>query len=202
MSEDTCVHTAGRQEEGVAACAEELFREYAPYLRMVVRRQLTARLRTRFDSQDVVQSVWADTLLRFRGEEMSWRFRDPARLRSFLVRLTRNRLVDFIRKHRRSLSCERPLDPGQAHALDDEGRGGRVSEQLRIDETWVRLLTLCPPPHRELLRLRRAGASLSELAAATELHPSSVRRILYELAARFADLENDPRAGVVPTPAN
>ena len=48
------------------------------------------------------------------------------------------------------------------------------------------MLALCPPAHRPLLDLKRQGCSLAEIAAQTGLHPSSVRRILYELARRLA----------------
>ena len=47
-------------------------------------------------------------------------------------------------------------------------------------------MALRPPEHHELLRLKRQGLSLDEIAAPTGLHPSSVRRILYELARRMA----------------
>ncbi|HZY85770.1 MAG TPA: helix-turn-helix domain-containing protein, partial [Gemmataceae bacterium] len=46
--------------------AEQVFRTYEPYLRKVVRRQLPTRLRSKFDSLDIVQSVWADVLDGFR----------------------------------------------------------------------------------------------------------------------------------------
>jgi RNA polymerase sigma-70 factor (ECF subfamily) len=48
------------------------------------------------------------------------------------------------------------------------------------------MLEICPPQHRELLALRREGLPLGAIAERTGLHESSVRRVLYELAARLA----------------
>ncbi|MFO0910444.1 MAG: sigma-70 family RNA polymerase sigma factor [Isosphaeraceae bacterium] len=175
---------ANRLRAGDAAAAEELYRSYAPYLRMVVRRQLTPQLRARFDSSDVVQSVWAETLLRARNDAPSWTFQSPSRLRSFLRRLTRNRFIDFYRRHRAALDHERPIAAEDVAGLDDP-RCGRPSEAVRAEELWEQLLRLCPSTHHDLLRLKRRGASLAEIAASTGLHESSVRRILYELWARL-----------------
>lgn len=174
-----------RLSAGDVAAAEELYRSYAPYLRMVVRRQLTPRLRARFDSVDVVQSVWAETLLRARTDGAAWQFRTQAGLKSFLRRLTRNRFIDLYRRHRSSLEREQPFEADELGGIDDY-RGDRPSEAVQAEEVWEQLLRLCPAAHRPLLGLRRRGATLAEIAGATGLHESSVRRILYELAARFA----------------
>ena len=50
---------------------------------------------------------------------------------------------------------------------------------------WEQLLAMAPPTHAEVLRLKRQGMSLAEIAAATGLHESSVRRILYDLARKL-----------------
>src|SRR5262249_55417734 len=76
---------------GDPVAAERVFVAFEPYLRMVVRKKLPPRLRAKFDSIDVVQSVWADLLRGFR--EAGWRFADEAHLRAFLVKLTRNRFI-------------------------------------------------------------------------------------------------------------
>jgi hypothetical protein len=47
------------------------------------------------------------------------------------------------------------------------------------------MLAVCPPEHHELLRLKRAGVPLPEIAARTGLHVGSVRRVLRTLALRF-----------------
>ena len=63
---------------GDAAAAEQVFRTYEPYLRMMVRRQLRPPLRAKFDSMDVVQSVWADVLEGMRDRAAGWHFADRA----------------------------------------------------------------------------------------------------------------------------
>ena len=68
---------------------------------------MSPHLRRKFDSVDVVQSVWADLLPRFRAA--AWQFENSLQLRGFLIKATRHRLIDRIRKHRPGLELERPL---------------------------------------------------------------------------------------------
>jgi RNA polymerase sigma-70 factor (ECF subfamily) len=169
--------------QGDEGAAETIFREYEPYLRLVVRRMLPARLHAKFDSIDVVQSVWADLLDGFR--EAGWRFKDPAHLRGFLVQVTRNRFLDKVRRHRVREVPQQPLEDDQlgSQAVADDPR---PSEVAQADELWQEMLDLCPPAHHEILRLKRRGLPPAEIAKRTGLHPSSVRRILYDLARRLA----------------
>jgi len=167
---------------GDPAAAEQIFVTYEPYLRMVVRRRLSAALRAKFDSMDVVQSVWADLLDGFR--KAKWSFQNVDQLRAFLVKATRNRFIDRLRQHREALNRELPLADGGIEALT--ANSSRVSEIVRADELWHQMLEVCPPAHYELLKLKRQGASLAEIAKQTHLHQSSVRRILYDIARRVA----------------
>jgi RNA polymerase sigma-70 factor (ECF subfamily) len=162
--------------------AQQVFLAYEPYLRMVVRRHLSPGLRAKFDSADVVQSVWADVLVGFR--EAGWQFADAAHLRAFLIRLTRHRFIDRVRKHRRAVERERSLAGEAEPALT--AADPRPSEVLAADELWEQILEICPPEHRELLQLKRQGVPNSEVAARTGLHEGSVRRILCELSRRLA----------------
>src|SRR5262249_47397721 len=159
---------------GDAAAAEQVFLTYEPYLRMVVRRLLPDQLRAKFDSVDIVQSVWADLLGRFRGA--GWRFTDAAHLRAFLVKVTRNRFLARLRhpqtalRHEQALAARERICPGVS-------RPEQPGEITRAKELWEQMLVHCPPAHHELLRLRREGVPLDEIAARTGLHKSSVRRI-------------------------
>jgi RNA polymerase sigma-70 factor (ECF subfamily) len=169
--------------QGDPEAARLAFVTYEPYLRIVVRRQLSGAMRTRFDSLDIVQSVWADLLGGFRAG--AWSFDSTDQLRSFLVRATLNRLIDRSRRERSSLSREQPIDSEYAGVVA-KADGSAASERLEADELWQQMLETCPPQHRELLAMRRDGLPLPEIAARTGLHESSVRRVLYELAARLA----------------
>jgi RNA polymerase sigma-70 factor (ECF subfamily) len=169
--------------QGDAAAAEQVFIAYEPYLRKVVRRQLTDRLRVRFDSTDVVQSVWRDLLDGFR--KAGWRFANTTQLQAFLVKVTRNRFIDRCRQHSPALDREewlREVDPQDLPSAPQP----EPSQVALANDLWERLLSLCPAEHRELLRLKRAGVPLPEIAARTGLHVGSVRRILRNLAIRFA----------------
>jgi RNA polymerase sigma factor (sigma-70 family) len=174
---------------GDAQAALKVFLTYEPYLRLVVRRQLTPSLRSRFDSMDIVQSIWADLLSGFQNGQ--WVFTNPQQLRAFLVKVTRNRLVDRARQQQMSLRLEERLDSNHLRGLA-RTQQAQPGAQLEADEIWQRLLTLCPARHRQMLELKRQGLTLAEIAGQTGLHESSVRRLLYELAARLAEGEARP----------
>jgi RNA polymerase sigma-70 factor (ECF subfamily) len=171
---------------GDVEATRSAFVAYEPYLRLVVRRHLSPALRAKFDSVDVVQSVWANLLVGFR--DGNWSFESTEQLRAFLVRATRNRLIDRVRRERAGLLHEQPLDYAQ---LADECRSPQpeVGANLAAEELWLRLLALCPVQHQGLLAMKREGLSLAEIAGRTGLHESSVRRILYDLASRLATVE-------------
>jgi RNA polymerase sigma-70 factor (ECF subfamily) len=168
---------------GDGEAAEQVFLAFQPYLREVVRQDLPDRFRAKFDSADVVQSAWVQLLKGFR--ESGWRFADTAHLRAFLLTVTRHRLTDRLRRYQTALACERPLvaNKDESSALSCQPR---PSEVAQADELWERLLALCPPAHHELLRLKRQGLRLAEIAARTGMHEDSVRRILRKLAQQLA----------------
>jgi RNA polymerase sigma-70 factor (ECF subfamily) len=98
--------------------------------------------------------------------------------------MARRRLVSRFRHYRAAAEREqsRAASPNCAAAAGQP----RPSEVAQAGELWDRMLTLCPPDHRDVLRLRRNGLSLAEIAARTGLHEGSVRRVLRLLARRLS----------------
>jgi RNA polymerase sigma factor (sigma-70 family) len=168
-----------RLSAGDSSAAGEVFSAFEPYLRRAVRRQLPPPLRAKFDSADVLQSVWTDLILAFR--EAGCRFVDVDHLRGFLFVATRNRLIDRIRRHERAAQAEERLGQRQPQCAQS-----RPSEQAIANDLWERILNQCPLEHRAILRLRRDGYLLTEIAERTGLHCDSIRRILRTLARQLA----------------
>jgi RNA polymerase sigma-70 factor (ECF subfamily) len=168
---------------GESEAAERVFRDYEPFLRAMVRRKLTPMLRAKFDSMDVVQSVWADVLKGYREE--GWQFNDAEHLKAFLARVAYNHFATHCRRHRAALEREQPLHEDESRAEAASGQP-RPSQVAQADELWTMLMDLCPPAHRQILELKGRGVPLAEIAERTGLHESSVRRILYDLAKKLA----------------
>jgi RNA polymerase sigma factor (sigma-70 family) len=179
-----------RLNDGDVTAAEQAFLAYEPYLRMAVRRRLCGPLRSKLDSMDIVQSVWADLLHGFR--ETSWQFSDRAHLRAFLMRVTRNRLIDRHRQHHRALGREQSLAETALRDLPHSSQP-RPSEVAQGHELWERMLAICPQVHRDILILKRQALSLSEIADRVGLHEGSVRRILYDVSRRLAGPRGEAR---------
>jgi RNA polymerase sigma-70 factor (ECF subfamily) len=178
-----------RLGRGDLAAVEQVVADYEPYLRALVRHSLPTPLRAKFDSLDVVQSVWVQVLRALR--EGAWEISDRDRLRGLLVTVARRRLVSRYRRHGTALEREQRDGPD----LDGLAapRQPRPSEVAQAGELWAKMLALCPPEHHELLRLRRQGLLLGEIAARTGMHEGSVRRILRQLARQLA-LAQEPLA--------
>jgi RNA polymerase sigma factor (sigma-70 family) len=183
MKRDPLDSLVERLSDGDTAAAERVFLAFEPYLRMVVRRKLSTQLRAKFDSLDIVQSVWAHVLRGFR--DANWRFANAGHLRAFLVRVTRQRYIDHWRRCRTAVAREQPLfevDP----KVSPKSHQPSPSEVAQASELWERMLVLCPPAHRDILRLRLAGVPVTEIANRTGLHEGSVHRILHALACRVS----------------
>ncbi len=168
--------------QGNRAAAEKVFVTYEAFLRQLVRRQLPLRLRSKFDSADVVQSVWVHVLRDLQAAGR--RFESVEHLRAFLILVTRHRLYDRFRRHGAAGEREQPLAAREEEA--PACPAPRPSEVVAAEDLWQRLLALCPAEHRAVLHLRREGLLLSEIAARTGLHEGSVRRILRRLARQLA----------------
>jgi RNA polymerase sigma-70 factor (ECF subfamily) len=182
MNVDSLDALLEKLNSGDDAAAEQAFVAYEPYLRKVVRRLLSADLRDKFDSIDIVQSVYGDLLAVFRQGGM--RFSTAAQLRAFLIKATRNRFIDRVRQNQTAARLETPLSDNPQYSLISSQP--RPSEAVAAEELWERLLALCPPEHHQLLQLRRCGATSSEIAARVGMHEGSVRRVLRDLSIRLA----------------
>jgi RNA polymerase sigma-70 factor (ECF subfamily) len=189
MSGEGIDDVLARLNRGDVTVAEQLHAGYAAYVRTVVRRRLSNHLRARFDSADVAQSVWAQVVRRI---GTGWRVGTEAELRALLAVIARRRLAT------RARAGEHPAEEvgGSALAAVPARHQPSPSQIVRATDLWDQLLRLCAPEHRDILRLRRDGLPLAEVAARTGLHEGSVRRILRQLFRELALSETaEPHTG-------
>ena len=75
--------------------AQEIVDRYGTYILRAVRRRLNKKLRSKFDSTDFVQAVWA-SFFALTPERLQ--FERPKELVDFLMGLARNKVVDAVRQ--------------------------------------------------------------------------------------------------------
>jgi RNA polymerase sigma-70 factor (ECF subfamily) len=192
MNQEPLDQWIGRLNEGEVAAVEGVFLAYEPYLRVAIRRRLSPRLRSKVDSGDIVQSVFADLVRGVR--DGGCQFAGWPQLEGYLRRIARRRLADCYQEHARALEREHPLSETSSHSLQDVTQA-RPSQEVQGREFLENVLRACPPTHRDVVRLRMHGHRMGEIAARTGLHEGSVRRILYELARHLSIERRSSQSG-------
>ena len=175
-----------RVRAGDPRAAQEVFDRYSEPIRRVVRRYLHQRLRTQYDSIDILQTVWASF---FQVPPERYTFETPEALISFLSQLAYNKVVDVFRrrlmtgKHNvnRQVSLHEP-----ARELDNilPVRQPTPSQLAIAEEHWERIIQGQPPRVRQVLEMLRVGHTQREVADRFGLHPKTIQRLLEKLLTR------------------
>ncbi len=168
---------------GSDEAARELFDGYAPYLVHAIRSRLSARIRSKFDSQDFAQDVWAS----FFAESVEKRvFDTPDALVAFLTSLARNKVIDAVRQRtqtqKHDVKREQSID-SQRFDKDQLAADQVTPSQIVMGhEEWRAFLGKQPPVYRRMFILLRAGKTPIEIAKELGVHARTVRRVV----SRFA----------------
>ena len=173
-----------RIRAGDELAARELLTRYAPQVRLVVRRQLPRLLRSRFDSLDFLQSVWASFFRRLRSDPE--KFEDPRYLVAFLAQVAKHKVIDEYRRaasRKQDMRREESLSVGGAprELIADQDSASELAE---ANEAFGRLRELLPADRREILVLKVEGLSSREIGERLGLSERTVRRVLEDLRHR------------------
>jgi RNA polymerase sigma factor (sigma-70 family) len=165
---------------GSPAAVAEVARRYGRILRAVVRRNLHPRLRTRVDSIDVVQDVWASIL---RADRERLDFENPAALIGYLKRVTYNRTVEVYRERfetqKNDITRETPGEADARAVVCPDTPSMCVS----AGEQYEQLLNKLPAGHRVILRGLREGHDNEHIARMAQVSLSTVNRVVKRLKA-------------------
>jgi RNA polymerase sigma-70 factor (ECF subfamily) len=175
-----------RVRAGDPRAAQEVFDRYSEPIRRVVRRYLHQRLRTQYDSIDILQTVWASF---FQVPPERYTFETPEALIKFLSQMAHHKAVDVFRrrlmagKHNlnRQVSLHEPTSE-----LDKAlpVRQPTPSQLAIAEEHWERIIRGQPPRVRQVLELLRLGHTQREVADRFGLHPKTIQRLLEKLLPR------------------
>lgn len=155
---------AGRAMDGDVEAFAVLVRRYTPMMRAYTHRMLNASS----EVDDVVQEAFVTAWQRF-GE-----LDDPAKVKSWLMRIVSRKAVDRIRRARPSVDVteiDRPAPPHTSPSAVVEVREGVAALGAALREL--------PEAQRECWVLREmAGYSYDEIAAELGIPTSTVRGLL------------------------
>ena len=174
-----------RLTHGSQDAAWELIEVYGPHVRRYVRRTLTSDLRSKFDSIDFAQIVWASF---FREPQRIRALTTPQQLLGYLATMARNKVIDESRRRldsrKHDVRREEPLEhtpSGKERLLHSHDPSPSSVAVAR--ERWNRLVGNQPEDVRRMLELRFCGETYDEIARRLEINEKTVRRTLARLIA-------------------
>jgi len=155
---------------GSQDAAWELVEVYGPHVQRVVRNNLSAELRARFDSVDFVQAVWQSFFARDREQH----FDRPENLIAFLACVARNKVIEELRRKRPAIQA--PADSDEDLVASHEPTPSKIAVAR---EAWSRLLARREPRDVSILQLKLMGESNQAIADRLSLKGPTVRPVMH-----------------------
>jgi RNA polymerase sigma-70 factor (ECF subfamily) len=160
--------------DGDQAAAWKLIEVYGSHVLKVIRRSLSIQLRSKFDSQDFVQTVWKSF---FRDRDRLLAMQSPDQLVRYIQAIARNKVVDETRRRHTA-----KFNVGREEEFDDAvGGGPRPSEIAIVRETWDRLMAGKSDDHRRIVEMRFQGHTFAEIAKELSINERTARRVIASL---------------------
>jgi RNA polymerase sigma factor (sigma-70 family) len=171
--------------EGSQTAWHELIAVYGEHILRVVRRKMHRALRTRFDSQDFVQAVWA-SFIAFVPERYD--FDRPEELIAFLTQMAQNKVIEAVRQRiltqKYAASREISMSLSCPAVARFEARQPTAEQILIAREEWQLLIERQPDDHQQMLLMLGGGRGQREVARELGLNEKTVYRVLRKLATQ------------------
>ena len=183
----------GQFRAGDESAARELFARYARRLSALAERHLSERLRTRIDSEDVVQSV----LLTFfkRSARGEFQIDSTAQIWQLLSRITLQRVRAKARYHTAEMRDVRAEDhPAEGAAAASPAHEPDPSDAAALVEAMELLVAGLPPMYCQVLEMRLQGYAPDEIGQRLSVSRRTVYRALELLKERLARQATEPAA--------
>ncbi len=170
-----------RIKEGSEEAMLELVEKYGQHVFRAVRRKLNRKMRSKFDSGDFVQAMWASI---FENRARLFEFTTARDLIVFLSRVAHNKVIDEIRRRLvlqgRNLKREVRLDQTNV-GKSAVSRGPTASEVFIAGESLQQMTARHSTRSQIVFELRRNGATYAEIASVLGVTSKTVQRVLQRL---------------------
>lgn len=185
MSSDHFTELMSRVRIGSEEAVEEMLVLCRPQIVRIVRSRLGHELRSQYDSEDFVQSMW-QAFFEHRSRVVQFTTADS--LIAFLSRVASNKVVDACRKrlttngeHQRREPLFHDIKLGSQELASESPTPSEIAIK---NEDWDRLIDGKSSGHKRILELRANGARVSEIAAELNVSERTVRRVFEKLKRR------------------
>ena len=176
-----------QMQDGSHEAAWTIVQTYSPQVQAVIRRQMSKRLRSLYDSEDFVQSVWAS----FLRAQPSSTIDGPKQLIALLSKMAKNRIIDEARKRKKTIKHGRHVevqirkDCGEAFLLPDPSP--TPSAHLIAQEAWDQLFADVPDYYRVIVERRVEGATFTEIATQLGKNERTIRRVIKTIRDKYTE---------------
>jgi RNA polymerase sigma-70 factor (ECF subfamily) len=170
-----------RAQSGCRDASRELYETYGRHVIRCVRQRLWRRMRTRFDSQDFSQQVWASFFL----SEQLPNFETPDELMAFLGAMAERKVILENRRQaaqKNNLRREHAIDEHDTHVGYHPAAPDPTPSTLAVyHEQYERIVVNQAPEVREVAQLRLEGNTFREISNSLEIDERTARRFMRRL---------------------
>jgi len=169
-------------QQGSHEAARELYETYVDHVLRGVRVRLWHRMRSKYDSQDFVQQVFASF---FDGRERLPDFDTPEALVNYLLGMAYNKVTGegrHLQTQKHDIQREQRIDTATTAAgPHPASRDPTPSAVAVYHEQYDRLVDRQPPRVKRIVELRLDGKTFEEIAAELDIDESTARKVIKRL---------------------
>jgi len=192
VDDDEFSDCLARAKAGDAGAIREFLSRFENDVRIMVRARLPRKLRTRFDSVDFVQAVWQSFFSDLDRHDLN--FDSEQHLRKFLAGVVRNKVFEQHRKLTRTEKYDVAREQRLYVLRGDREIPREVispepspSQTAQASDRLEQLTAGCSPLEVDVITLRHAGLTFTEIATRTGVHERTARRIIDSARSRLED---------------
>jgi RNA polymerase sigma factor (sigma-70 family) len=189
MSDKNFADQFAQARAGDEVAARELLDRFGPEIRQVARGKLPRSLRARFDSIDIVQSIWKSLFAK--DGQILEKFETSRHFVGYLAGMARNKVNQEHRKTRTrkyDMGREEPLivrRGDQEFVREVRATDPSPSQNAQANDRLAQILQGRSELERRVVELRRDGLTYDEIAVELSVHEATVRRIIEAIRLRL-----------------